>query len=139
MKVSPLGHWKREARTAMTEFLLGYLPVIILFGIALGLSLALLLGAKLLAPASADSEKVSTYECGFNAFDDSRMKFDVQFYLVAILFIIFDIEVVFLFPWALSIGNGTMSVYGWAIGMLFLAELVAGLYYAWKKGALNWN
>ena len=94
----------------MSDFLLGYLPVIILFVIALGLSLIFLLAAKVLAPSSPDSEKLSTYECGFNAFDDSRMKFDVRFYLVAILFIIFDLEVALLFPWAVSVGE--VGVYG---------------------------
>ncbi len=121
----------------MTEFLLGYLPVLILFGIALALSLFFLIAAWVMAPASPDSEKVSTYECGFNAFDDSRMKFDVRFYLVAILFIIFDLEVAFLFPYAVSLEG--MSVYSWAVVMIFLAELVAGLVYAWKSGALDWE
>ena len=121
----------------MSDFLLGYLPVLILFGVALALSLAFLIGAKLMAPASPDSEKVSTYECGFNAFDDSRMKFDIRFYLVAILFIIFDIEVAFLFPAAVSLDQ--IGVYGWAVMMIFLGELAVGLLYAWKKGALDWE
>ena len=121
----------------MSEFLLGYLPILILFGIALGLSLLFLIAAFLMAPSSPDAEKVSTYECGFNAFDDSRMKFDVRFYLVAILFIIFDFEVAFLFPYAVSLGE--MTTYSWAIVMIFLAELIAGLAYAWKSGALDWE
>ncbi len=121
----------------MTEFLLGYLPVLILFGIALALSLLFLVVPAIIAPKEPDTEKLSTYECGFNAFDDSRMKFDVQFYLVAILFIIFDLEVAFLFPYAVSIGE--VGTYGWVVVMLFLAELTAGLVYAWKKGALDWN
>jgi len=121
----------------MTEFLLGYLPVIILFGIAAVFSIALLLAAKLFAPSSPDTEKMSTYECGFNAFDDSRMKFDVRFYLVAILFIIFDLEVAFLFPYAVSLDS--IGVYGWCVVMLFLMELIVGLVYAWKKGALDWE
>jgi len=121
----------------MSEFLLGYLPVIILFGIALALSLVFLLAAKLFAPASGDTEKLSTYECGFNAFDDSRMKFDVRFYLVAILFIIFDIEVAFLFPYAVSLD--VVGFWGWFVVMIFLAELAAGLAYAWKLGALDWE
>ncbi|MGB0906851.1 MAG: NADH-quinone oxidoreductase subunit A [Maricaulaceae bacterium] len=120
----------------MSDFLLGYLPVLILFAIATVLSLLFLVAAKLMAPSSPDSEKVSTYECGFNAFDDSRMKFDVQFYLVAILFIIFDLEVAFLFPYAVSLDS--VGTYGWAVVMIFLFELVVGYIYAWKKGALDW-
>lgn len=121
----------------MSEFLLGYLPVIILFGIASVFSLLLLVAPLVLAPSNPDKEKVSTYECGFNAFDDSRMKFDVRFYLVAILFIIFDIEVAFLFPYAVSIDE--VGVYGWTVVMLFLMELLVGLKYAWDKGALDWE
>lgn len=121
----------------MTEFLLGYLPMIILFGIATALSLLFLLVPTVFAPSDPDSEKVSTYECGFNAFDDSRMKFDVRFYLVAILFIIFDLEVAFLFPYAVSIGE--VGVYGWVVVMLFLTELLVGFKYAWDKGALDWE
>lgn len=121
----------------MSEFLLGYLPILILFGIALALSLLFLIAAFLMAPSSPDAEKVSTYECGFNAFDDSRMRFDVRFYLVAILFIIFDLEVAFLFPYAVSLGE--MTTYSWAIVMIFLVELIAGLAYAWKSGALDWE
>ena len=121
----------------MTDFLMGYLPVVILFGIAAAFSLLLLVAPAILAPSDPDKEKVSTYECGFNAFDDSRMKFDVRFYLVAILFIIFDIEVAFLFPYAVSIGE--VGVYGWTVVMLFLMELLVGLKYAWDKGALDWE
>jgi len=121
----------------MSEFLLEYLPIVILFGIALALSLLFLVAAKIMAPASPDIEKVSTYECGFNAFDDSRMKFDVRFYLVAILFIIFDLEVAFLFPYAVSLDS--VGIYGWAVVMIFLFELLVGYIYAWKKGALDWE
>ena len=121
----------------MTDFLIGYLPVVILFGIALVLSLLFLLVPAVIAPKDPDFEKVSTYECGFNAFDDSRMKFDVRFYLVAILFIIFDIEVAFLFPYAVSLESMTWGA--WLIVMIFLAELAAGLAYAWKIGALDWE
>lgn len=121
----------------MSDFLLEYLPVLILFGIALALSLLFLVAAKIMAPSSGDTEKLSTYECGFNAFDDSRMKFDVQFYLVAILFIIFDLEIAFLFPYAVSLDK--VGIYGWAVVMIFLSELIWGLYYAWKKGALDWQ
>ncbi|NNE58146.1 MAG: NAD(P)H-quinone oxidoreductase subunit 3 [Hellea sp.] len=121
----------------MSEFLLGYLPVIILFVVAMALSLLFLLVPLVIAPKEPDNEKLSTYECGFNAFDDSRMKFDVQFYLVAILFIIFDLEVAFLFPYAVSAGH--LGTYAWAVVMIFLVELTMGLVYAWKKGALDWN
>lgn len=116
---------------------MGYLPVVILLGIAGVFSLLLLVAPAILAPSDPDKEKVSTYECGFNAFDDSRMKFDVRFYLVAILFIIFDIEVAFLFPYAVSIGE--VGTYGWVVVMLFLMELLVGLKYAWDKGALDWE
>jgi len=121
----------------MNDFLLEYLPVLILFGIATALSLAFLLVPKVVAPQSPDMEKVSTYECGFNAFDDSRMKFDIRFYLVAILFIIFDIEVAFLFPYAVTLDQ--VGFWGWAVVMIFLAELAAGLAYAWQRGALDWE
>ena len=121
----------------MTDFLMGYLPVLIMLGIASALSIAFLLVPTIVAPSDPDTEKVSTYECGFNAFDDSRMKFDVRFYLVAILFIIFDLEVAFLFPYAVSIGE--VGTYGWVVVMLFLMELVVGLQYAWQKGALDWE
>jgi len=121
----------------MTDFLLEYLPVVILFGIATALSLLFLLVPTVIAPKDPDLEKVSTYECGFNAFDDSRMKFDVRFYLVAILFIIFDIEVAFLFPYAVSLDSMTWQA--WLVVMIFLAELGAGLAYAWKIGALDWE
>lgn len=121
----------------MPDLLIEYLPVVMMFSIALVLSLAFLVIPAIIAPSSPDAEKVSTYECGFEAFDDSRMKFDVRFYLVAILFIIFDIEVAFLFPIAVSLD--VVGVYGWGIMMLFLLELLAGLVYAWKIGALDWE
>ena len=123
--------------SAYLNFLTEYLPIVFLLGIALVISLAFLVMAKIFAPSSPDAEKNSTYECGFNAFDDSRMKFDVRFYLVAILFIIFDLEVAFLFPWAVTLEK--IGFYGWAVVMLFLAELAIGLVYAWKKGALDWE
>ena len=121
----------------MSEYLREFIPILILLVVAGGFSVILLLVAKIFAPASPDGEKVSTYECGFNAFEDSRMKFDVRFYLVAILFIIFDLEVAFLFPYAVSVEQ--VGVYGWAVLMIFLLELGAGLIYAWKKGALDWE
>lgn len=126
-----------DAPSGYVLYLREYLPIVILLALGLVISLVFLLLAKIFAPASPDPEKVSTYECGFNAFDDSRMKFDVRFYLVAILFIIFDLEVAFLFPWAVSLDK--IGLYGWSVVMIFLAELAIGLAYAWKVGALDWE
>ncbi|MBL4595986.1 MAG: NADH-quinone oxidoreductase subunit A [Robiginitomaculum sp.] len=117
--------------------LLDYLPILIFAGIAITLALAFLALPLVLAPSAPDSEKVSTYECGFNAFDDSRMKFDIRFYLVAILFIIFDLEVAFLFPWAVTLDQ--VGPYAFWSMMIFLGELVIGYIYAWKVGALEWD
>ena len=121
----------------MNALLLEYLPILIFLGIAAGLGLVFILAAFVLAPSDPDPEKVSTYECGFNAFDDARMKFDVRFYLVAILFIIFDLEVAFLFPWAVSF-NGMSDTAFWSM-MVFLGVLTVGFAYEWKKGALEWE
>ena len=118
-------------------YLLGYLPIIIFMAVAVVMGAAFLLAAWIIAPNAPDAEKVSAYECGFNAFDDARMKFDVRFYLVAILFIIFDLEVAFLFPWALSLG--TLGVFGFWSMMVFLAILTVGFIYEWRKGALEWE
>ena len=114
-----------------------YLPILILLAIAVGLGLVLMLAAAVLAVRNPDPEKVSAYECGFNAFDDARMKFDVRFYLVSILFIIFDLEVAFLFPWAVALRDIGASGF-WAM-MVFLTILVVGFIYEWKKGALDWE
>jgi NADH-quinone oxidoreductase subunit A len=114
-----------------------YLPILILLAIAIGLGLVLILAAAVLAVRNPDPEKVSAYECGFNAFDDARMKFDVRFYLVSILFIIFDLEVAFLFPWAVAFGDISMAAF-WSM-MLFLGVLTIGFAYEWKKGALEWE
>ncbi len=122
---------------AWQPFLLDYLPIIIFFGIALAMGLAFLVLAWAIAPSHPDSEKVSAYECGFNAFDDARLKFDVRFYLVAILFIIFDLEVAFLFPWAVSLGS--LGLFGFWSMMVFLGILTIGFIYEWKKGALEWE
>jgi len=119
------------------DLLRAYLPVIILLGIAIALGLVLLLSAIVIAVRNPDSEKVSTYECGFNAFDDSRMKFDVRFYLVAILFIIFDLEIAFLFPWAVAFGDMSMTAF-WSM-IVFLGVLTVGFAYEWKKGAMEWE
>ena len=125
----------------MNAFLLQYLPIVIFLGIAAVLGIVFILAATVLAPKSADAEKNSAYECGFNAFDDARMKFDVRFYLVSILFIIFDLEVAFLFPWAVALmklpHDGQVFAF-WSM-MSFLGVLTVGFIYEWKKGALEWE
>ena len=121
----------------MNAFLLQYLPIVIFLAIAGAIGVGFLIAAAVLAPKAPDPEKLSAYECGFNAFDDARMKFDVRFYLVAILFIIFDLEVSFLFPWAVAFGK--LGAYGFWSMMAFLAVLTIGFIYEWKKGALEWD
>lgn len=121
----------------MNELLLTYLPLVVFIAVALGLGLALLIAPFLVAYKRPDPEKLSAYECGFNAFDDARMKFDVRFYLVAILFIIFDLEVSFLFPWAVVFGR--LGLYGFWSMMVFLGVLTIGFTYEWRKGALEWD
>jgi NADH-quinone oxidoreductase subunit A len=116
---------------------LDYMPVILFLGIGLAMSLLFIIGNAILAPSNPDPEKNSAYECGFNAFDDARMKFDVRFYLVAILFIIFDLEVAFLFPWAVSLG--TIGVFGFWSMVIFLGVLTIGFIYEWRRGALEWH
>ncbi len=120
----------------MEDLLREYLPILIFLGLAIGLGLVLILAAAVAAPSDPDPEKLSAYECGFNAFDDARMKFDVRFYLVSILFIIFDLEIAFLFPWAVAFG-GISDVAFWSM-MVFLAVLTVGFAYEWKKGAMEW-
>lgn len=120
----------------MEEMLREYLPVLIFLALAIGLGLVLMLSALLLAVRNPDPEKISAYECGFNAFDDARMKFDVRFYLVSILFIIFDLEIAFLFPWAVAFKD--LSDLGFWSMMVFLVVLTVGFAYEWKKGALEW-
>ena len=122
---------------AVPELLASYLPIVIFVGVALLIGLALLVSPFLLAFKAPDDEKLSAYECGFDAFDDSRMKFDVRFYLVAILFIIFDLEAAFLYPWAVSVFD--LGWTAWISMMIFIGELALGLVYAWKKGALEWE
>jgi NADH-quinone oxidoreductase subunit A len=117
--------------------LANYLPILVFLGIATVLGLALLLLGFVFGPRKPDDEKTSPYECGFEAFEDSRMKFDVRYYLVAILFIIFDLEIAFLFPWAVSLD--AVGVFGLASMGIFLAILVVGFIYEWKKGALEWD
>lgn len=121
----------------MNELLTAYLPIVIFLGIAIVIGAALLIAPFLIAYRQPDPEKLSAYECGFNAFDDARMKFDIRFYLVSILFIIFDLEVAFLFPWAVSFG--AIGWFGFASMMVFLGVLTIGFIYEWKKGALEWD
>ena len=121
----------------LTDFLKDYLSIIIFLIIAIGLSVGFIILNFLFSPKNPDQEKLSAYECGFEAFGDSRLEFDVRFYLVAILFIIFDLEIAFLFPWAISLGNiGTLGF--WSM-MIFLFVLTIGFIYEWKKGALDWD
>ncbi|PZQ83606.1 MAG: NADH-quinone oxidoreductase subunit A [Ancylobacter novellus] len=121
----------------MSSLLQDYLPVVIFIGVSAVIGLALLVAPFLVAFSRPDPEKMSAYECGFNAFDDARMKFDVRFYLVSILFIIFDLEVAFLFPWAITFGE--LGNFGFFSMMLFLGVLTVGFVYEWKKGALEWD
>ena len=119
------------------NFLSEYLSIILFLFISLGLSIGFIAINYIASPKNPDPEKLSAYECGFEAFDDSRMEFDVRFYLVAILFIIFDLEIAFLFPWAITLGN--TGVFGFWSMMIFLAVLTIGFIYEWKKGALEWE
>ena len=114
-----------------------YFPVLlfILVGATVGIA-AITLG-NLVAPNNPDSEKLSPYECGFEAFEDARMKFDVRYYLVAILFILFDLETAFFFPWAVSLRD--LGLYGYTTMVLFVGEFLVGFWYIWKKGALDWE
>jgi len=121
----------------LTDFLKDYLSIIIFLFMALGLSVGFIVLNFLFSPKNPDPEKLSAYECGFEAFGDSRMEFDVRFYLVAILFIIFDLEIAFLFPWAISLGN--IGPLGFWSMMVFLLILTIGFIYEWKKGALDWD
>ena len=119
------------------NFLSEYLSIVLFLFIALGLSVGFIVVNFLASPSNPDPEKLSAYECGFEAFDDSRMEFDVRFYLVAILFIIFDLEIAFLFPWAISLGS--IGILGFSSMMIFLFILTIGFIYEWKKGALDWE
>ena len=119
------------------EYLQEYLTIILFLIVALILSCAFVAVNFILSPKNPDPEKLSAYECGFEPFEDSRMEFDVRFYLVAILFIIFDLEIAFLFPWAISLGN--IGLLGFSSMMIFLFILTIGFIYEWKKGALDWE
>ena len=121
----------------MPTILQDYLPIIVFMGLSIFITLLLILMPIFIAPKNPDSEKLSPYECGFDPFDDARSKFDIRFYLVAILFIIFDLEVAFLFPWAVVFGD--IGFFGFFSMMFFLAILTIGFIYEWKKGALEWD
>ena len=114
-----------------------YLPILLFIAIAVGLAVIIVLASYILGEQRPDSEKVSAYECGFEAFDDARSRFDVRFYLVSLLFIIFDLEVAFLFPWAVSLGS--IGLFGFWSMMIFLTILTIGFVYEWRKGALEWE
>lgn len=120
-----------------SALLVEYFPIIVFLGIALGMSLVMIAASLLLAKQKPDAQKLSAYECGFDAFTDARTKFDVRFYLVAILFIIFDLEVAFLFPWAITLSD--TGLFGFWSMVSFLVILTIGFIYEWKKGALDWE
>ncbi len=121
----------------MSDLLLEYLPILIFIGVAVGLATAMVIASFVVARQKPDSEKLSAYECGFEAFTDARSQFDVRFYLVAILFIIFDLEVAFLFPWAITLSE-TQAFGLWSM-VAFLGILTVGFVYEWRKGALEWE
>ena len=121
----------------MNAFLLEYLPILLFIVIAMGMGTLLMVLPFVLAPSKPDPEKLSAYECGFPAFDDARMRFEVRFYLVSILFIIFDLEVAFLFPWAITLRS--IGAFGFWSMVAFLVVLTVGFIYEWKKGALEWE
>lgn len=122
---------------AAQDFLLEYLPILLFIFIAAGMSVVMIAGSLLLGKQNPDPEKLSAYECGFDAFTDARNKFDVRFYLVCLLFIIFDLEIAFLFPWAVSLGE--IGLFGFWSMMVFLGVLTVGFIYEWKKGGLEWE
>lgn len=122
---------------ASNDFLLNYLPVLIFLAIAVGMSVLMVVASLVVGKQKPDADKLSAYECGFDAFDDARHKFDVRYYLVAILFIIFDLEIAFLFPWAIALGK--IGMLGFWSMMAFLAVLTIGFIYEWNKGALEWE
>ncbi|MGN7438494.1 MAG: NADH-quinone oxidoreductase subunit A [Alcanivorax sp.] len=122
---------------ASQDLLLEYLPILVFLAIAATISIAMVLGSLLVGIRNPDAEKLSAYECGFDAFSDARNKFDVRFYLVTLLFIIFDLEIAFLFPWAITLGK--IGVFGFWSMMVFLGVLTIGFIYEWKKGGLEWE
>ena len=120
-----------------SDLITEYLPILLFIAIAVALATIIVVASYVLGEQRPDSEKVSAYECGFEAFDDARSRFDVRFYLVSLLFIIFDLEVAFLFPWAVSFGS--IGLFGFWSMMIFLAVLAIGFIYEWRKGALEWE
>jgi NADH-quinone oxidoreductase subunit A len=120
-----------------TELLANYLPIMVFLGVALGLACVIVLASLIVSKQKPNAEKNSAYECGFAPFEDARSRFDVRFYLVSILFIIFDLEIAFLFPWAISLGD--IGVYGFWSMVVFLSVLTIGFIYEWRKGALDWE
>jgi NADH-quinone oxidoreductase subunit A len=122
---------------AHTELLREYLPILLFLGLAIALSVVMVAASLIVGRQKPDTEKLSAYECGFEAFEDARHKFDVRFYLVAILFIIFDLEVAFLFPWAVALGE--IGMFGFWSMVVFLGVLTVGFAYEWRKGALEWE
>ena len=122
---------------ASEDLLLEYLPILVFLAIAATISAAMILGSLLVGVRKPDAEKLSAYECGFDAFSDARNKFDVRFYLVTLLFIIFDLEIAFLFPWAITLGK--IGAFGFWSMMVFLGVLTIGFIYEWKKGGLEWE
>ena len=130
------GEGKKRHR-AMNVILQDYFPILVFIGLAAALSAVMVVASLVAGRQKPDSEKLSAYECGFDAFDDARRRFDVRFYLVAILFIIFDLEVAFLFPWAVALGD--IGLFGFWSMMVFLGVLTVGFIYEWKKGALEWE
>jgi NADH-quinone oxidoreductase subunit A len=122
---------------ASEDLLSEYLPILIFIVVASGMSLMMIVASLIVGKQNPDADKLAAYECGFDAFDDARGRFDVRFYLVAILFIIFDLEVAFLFPWAITLGS--IGLFGFWSMMLFLGILTVGFIYVWKKGALDWE
>tara|TARA_B100001741_G_C15957150_1_gene327233 strand:- start:15 stop:386 length:372 start_codon:yes stop_codon:yes gene_type:complete len=122
---------------ASEELLVNYLPILVFLIISGGMSVAMVVLSLLVGKQNPDANKLSAYECGFDAFDDARSKFDVRFYLVAILFIIFDLEIAFLFPWAISLGS--IGIFGFVSMVIFLGVLTVGFIYEWNKGALDWE
>jgi NADH-quinone oxidoreductase subunit A len=122
---------------APDSLLIEYLPIILFLFIAAGMSVAMIAASLIVGKRNPDPDKLAAYECGFDAFDDARHKFDVRFYLVAILFIIFDLEIAFLFPWAVTLGD--IGLFGFWSMVVFLGVLTVGFIYEWNKGALDWE
>jgi NADH-quinone oxidoreductase subunit A len=135
----PVTIWGRskDAGPQATTMLEQYFPILLFIAVGLGLGGLMLAVGSLVAPSKPDPSKLSPYECGFEAFEDARMKFDVRYYLVAILFILFDLEIAFLFPWAVTLNE--IGSFGFWSMMIFLLILIVGFVYEWMKGALEWE